>query len=70
MNYWVTFRIGQKILFRKILLNVLLLFFSLKNKFIIALSQNLDKHIVIYQKYLLSKNSFDNDNIITFNATE
>ncbi len=42
------------ILFRKHLLNLLLLFFSPSTKFMIALSQNLDKFIVLYQKELIS----------------
>jgi hypothetical protein len=52
MRTWVTFKIKCNILFRKHLLNLLLLFFSPSNRFIIALSQNLDKHIVLYQKIL------------------
>lgn len=42
------------ILFRKHLLNLLLLFFSPSTNFMISLSQNLDKFIVLYQKELIS----------------
>jgi len=37
---------------RKKLINFLLLFLSPTNKFMVNLSQNLDKHIAIYQSYL------------------
>lgn len=47
------FKIKQKILFHKLLLNTLLSFLSPRNKFIILLSQKLDNHIAIYQKYLM-----------------
>lgn len=40
------------ILLRTHILNLLLLFFPPSNKCIIALSQNLDKYIVLYQKEL------------------
>ena len=53
MRYLSMLRIKRKILFRKILLNTLLLFLPTRNKIIIKLSQNLDKHIVTYQKSLL-----------------
>jgi len=45
-------RIKQKILFRKIFLNTLLLLLPTSNKFIVTLSQNLDKYIAIYQQAL------------------
>lgn len=38
------------ILFRKNLLNLLLMILSPTNKLVVALSQNLDKYIVLYQK--------------------
>ncbi|OOM73921.1 hypothetical protein CLPUN_42760 [Clostridium puniceum] len=47
-------RLKCNILLRKHLLNLLLLFFSPSTKFMIALSQNLDKFIVLYQKELFS----------------
>lgn len=53
MRYLSTLRIKRKILLRKILLNTLLLFLPIRNRLIIKLSQNLDKHIVTYQKSLL-----------------
>lgn len=52
MRYLYLFRIRQKILFRKTFLNILLLLLPLNNKFIVTLSQNLDKYIVIYQQEL------------------
>ena len=54
MKIGVFFKLKCNILFRKHLLNLLLLFFSPSNKFMIALSQNLDKYIVLYQKKLIS----------------
>lgn len=37
---------------RKKIINFLLLFFSPTNKLMVILSQNLDKHVALYQKYL------------------
>lgn len=67
MNFIETFVIKQKIFFRKILLNSLLLFFSPRTKFIIALSQNLDKYIIIYQKDLLLRHCFNDVNALDRN---
>lgn len=47
--------IGYRIFIRKNLLNFLLLFFSPRKKFMIYLSQNLDKYIVIRQKMISDK---------------
>lgn len=47
------FKLKCNLLIRKCLLNLLLLFISPRNKFIISLSQNLDKYIVLYQKELI-----------------
>lgn len=52
MKTWVFSKLKCNILLRTHLLNLLLLFFSPSNKFIIALSQNLDKYIVLYQEEL------------------
>nr|WP_035301741.1 MULTISPECIES: hypothetical protein [unclassified Clostridium] len=52
MKTWISYKLKCNLLFRKNLLNLLLLFFSPRNKFMIILSQNLDKHIVLYQKEL------------------
>ncbi len=52
MKTWISYKLKYNLLFRKNLLNLLLLFFSPRNKFMITLSQNLDKHIAIYQKEL------------------
>lgn len=46
------FKLKQKILFRKVFLNTLLLLLPTNNKFIVALSQNLDKYLAIYQQEL------------------
>lgn len=53
MRCFSTLKIKRKILLRKILLNTLLLFLPIRNRLIIKVSQNLDKHIVTYQKSLL-----------------
>jgi hypothetical protein len=52
MKTWISCKLKYNLLFRRNLLNLLLLFFSPRNKFMIILSQNLDKHIVLYQKEL------------------
>jgi len=54
MKIQIFSRLKCNILFRRHLLNLLLLFFSPTTKFIVALSQNLDKFIVLYQKELIS----------------
>ena len=54
MKIKVFSKLKCSILFRKNLLNLLLLFFSPSTKFMIGLSQNLDKFIVLYQKELIS----------------
>ena len=54
MKTWVIFKLKCNILLRKNLLDLLLLFFSPSKPFIINLSQNLDKYIVLYQKELIS----------------
>ena len=58
MKFLVLAKLKSNILFRKYFLNLLLLFFSPRNKFIIVLSQNLDKHIVLYQKELFSEYNY------------
>ncbi|AWK52377.1 hypothetical protein DIC82_15845 [Clostridium beijerinckii] len=62
MTYLGLLDIKLKILVRKVLLNILLIIFSTRNKYIVALSQNLDKHIVLYQKELLLFYFYDNTN--------
>lgn len=54
MKTWVIFKLKCNIVLRKNLLNLLLLFFSPNKTFIVDLSQNLDKYIVLYQKELIS----------------
>ncbi|NRT25053.1 hypothetical protein B0H69_001635 [Clostridium beijerinckii] len=50
MNNFKLFQLKYRIFLRKSILNKLLSFFSPSNKFMIILSQNLDKHIVAYYK--------------------
>ena len=47
--------IGYRIFIRKNLLNFLLLFFSPRKKFMIYLSQSLDRYIVLRQKMISDK---------------
>lgn len=54
MKKYAFSKLKCNILFRKHLINLLLLFFPPSTKFMIALSQNLDKFIVLYQKELFS----------------
>lgn len=54
MKTWIFYKLKCNLILRKTLLNLLLLFFQPSNKFIVYLSQNLDKHIVLYQKELVS----------------
>lgn len=54
MKFWVFSRIKCNVIVKRNLLNLLLLFFSPRDNFIVALSQNLDKYIVLYQKELIS----------------
>lgn len=51
------FKLKCNICFRKFLLNLMLVAISPTNRLTIKLSQNLDKHIVLYQKELLIKYS-------------
>lgn len=55
MNNVKLFRLRNKIFLRKLLLNLLLFSLCPTNQIIVALSQNLDKHIVSYQKELFIK---------------
>lgn len=54
MKFWGLSKLKCNVLIRKCLLNLLLLFISPRNNFIVSLSQNLDKYIVLYQKELIS----------------
>lgn len=49
------------ILFRKNLLNFLLIVLSPTNKLVVALSQNLDKYIVLYQKKAFFKYKYNHN---------
>jgi len=62
MKFLVLLKLKCNILFRKYFLNLLLLFFSPRKNFIIILSQNLDKHIVLYQKELLYEYNYKQHN--------
>ncbi|NRT32617.1 hypothetical protein BJV38_004798 [Clostridium beijerinckii] len=50
MNNFKLFQLKYRIFLRKSILNKMLYILSPRNKFIISLSQNLDKHIVAYYK--------------------
>lgn len=54
MKFWGLSKLKCNVLIRKCLLNLLLLFISPRNNYIVSLSQNLDKYIVLYQKELIS----------------
>jgi hypothetical protein len=54
MKKYAFSKLKCNILLRKHLINLLLLFFPPSTKFMIALSQDLDKFIVLYQKELVS----------------
>lgn len=62
MKKYAFSKLKCNILFRKNLINLLLLFFSPSTKFMIALSQNLDKFIVLYQKELFSLYNHNQNN--------
>ena len=53
MNLLSIMKLKMAIILRKQLLNILLLLFSPTNELTIAISQDLDKYIVLYQKLLL-----------------
>jgi len=59
MNSLYRIKIKYKVFLRKKLLNILLLFFSPRRKFIISISQDLDKYIVLYQHILCKDYSND-----------
>ncbi|AQS18272.1 Spo0E family sporulation regulatory protein-aspartic acid phosphatase [Clostridium beijerinckii] len=50
MNRFELFKLRYNIRLRKCLLNNMLCILSPRNKIVIRISQNLDKHIVKYQK--------------------
>ena len=54
MNFLVLRKLKLSILIRKQLINILLSFLMPTNSIMVALSQNLDKYIVLYQKRLFS----------------
>ncbi len=51
------FKLKCNVLVRKFFLNLMLVAMSPTNKIVIIISQNLDKHIVLYQKELLIEHS-------------
>jgi hypothetical protein len=67
MKKYVFSKLKCNIFLRKHLLNLLLLFFSPRTKFMIALSQNLDKFIVLYQKELFSSYNYKQHNSKSIN---
>ena len=59
------FKLRCNILFRRFFLNLMLVAMSPINKIVIIISQNLDKHIVSYQRELLIEHSLKSaDNIV------
>ena len=64
MNFLILFRLKLSIFLRKMLLSFLLNFMYPTNTIMVALSQNLDKYIVLYQKKLFSiyVHNSNNDN--------
>lgn len=61
MNFLVLKKLRLNILIRKHLINILLEFMNPTNNIMVILSQNLDKHIVLYQKKLFSIYINNND---------
>lgn len=47
------FKLRYNVLFRRFFLDLMLVAVSPTNKIVIIISQNLDKHIVLYQRELL-----------------
>ena len=60
MDILCVYIIKFNVYIRKKLLNLLLLLFSPRKKFMISLSQNLDKYIVLYQKLLFKEHNKKN----------
>ena len=54
MKFLALNKLRLSILIRKQLINILLIFMHPTNNIMVALSQNLDKYIVLYQKKLFS----------------
>lgn len=54
MNFIILSKLKLSIFIRKQLLNILLIFMYPTNNIMVALSQDLDKYIVLYQKRLFS----------------
>lgn len=54
MNFLSIIKLKADIIMRKQLLNILLILFSPTNVLTVAISQNLDKYIVLHQQQLLS----------------
>lgn len=61
MKYLEHIILKCNILFRKNLLNLLLMILSPTNKLVVALSQDLDKYIVLYQKKSFFKYKYNNN---------
>ena len=70
MNYFKLLKNKYTLSLEKVSLNLLLFILPTSNKFIIALSQNLDKHIVKYQKEVFSRKSVNDNNIKLTNSTK
>ena len=66
MNKLGLYRLKCNIRFRKFLLNLMLVATAPTNRLAVKLSQNIDKHIVIYQKELLIKYSPKSVDVISY----
>ena len=62
MKFLALNKLRLSIFMRKQLINTLLIFMNPTNNIMVALSQNLDKHIVLYQKKLFSIYITNNNN--------
>jgi hypothetical protein len=70
MNYFGLLKNKYTLSLNKFSLELLLLILPTSNKFIIALSQNLDKHIVAYQKELFFNKNVNDDSVETTNSNK
>jgi len=70
MNYFKLLKNKYTLSLEKVSLNLLLFILPTSNKFIIVLSQNLDKHIVKYQKEVFLRKSVNDNNIKLTNSTK
>ena len=70
MNYFKLLKNKYTLSLEKVSLNLLLFILPTSNKFIIVLSQNLDKHIVKYQKEVFFRKTVHDNSIKLTNSTK